>query len=182
MHTFIRERPLEDSSGRGDGLGGAGSARKGEVTVDDAALAIGRFENGALANLEATRFALGRKNCIEIEINGSLGSLCFDFEDMNRLKHFDNSRPEDRQGFADILVTQPGRRPSLRGAVVAAGAHRRLRAHLRPHPGRLRQRGGRGDSGPAHLRGRDAQPEGAGGGGGVGPQPPVGGGVGALLD
>ncbi len=108
MHTFIRERPLEDSSGRGDGLGGAGSARKGEVTVDDAALAIGRFENGALANLEATRFALGRKNCIEIEINGSLGSLCFDFEDMNRLKHFDNSRPEDRQGFADILVTQPG--------------------------------------------------------------------------
>jgi predicted dehydrogenase len=76
--------------------------------VDDAAMFIGRFKNGALANLEATRFALGRKNHIEIEINGSNGSLHFDFEDMNRLKFFDNTEPQDRQGFRDILVTQPG--------------------------------------------------------------------------
>ena len=107
MHTFIKERPLEDASGRGDGLGGAGAVEKGEVTVDDAALVIGRFENGALANLEATRFALGRKNHIEIEVNGSKGSLHFDFEDMNRLGYFDDTRPGDRQGFTDILVTQP---------------------------------------------------------------------------
>ncbi len=108
MNTFIKQRPLEDSSGKGDGLGGAGGVEMGEVTVDDAAMFIGRFENGALANLEATRFALGRKNNIVIEINGSKGSLYFDFEDMNRLKYFDNSQPDDRQGFADILVTQPG--------------------------------------------------------------------------
>ncbi len=108
MNTFIKQRPLEDSSGKGDGLGGAGGAQMGEVTVDDAAMFIGRFENGALANLEATRFALGRKNNIVIEINGSKGSLVFDFEDMNRLKWFDNSQPDDRQGFSDILVTQPG--------------------------------------------------------------------------
>ena len=79
-----------------------------KVTVDDAAMFIGRFQNGALANLEATRFALGRKNHIAIEINGSKGSLSFDFEDMNRLKYFDNSQPADRQGFRDILVTQGG--------------------------------------------------------------------------
>lgn len=108
MNTFIKQRPLEDSSGKGDGLGGAGGKEMGEVTVDDAAMFIGRFENGALANLEATRFALGRKNNIVIEINGSKGSLYFDFEDMNRLKWFDNTQPDDRQGFADILVTQPG--------------------------------------------------------------------------
>src|SRR5712675_1288646 len=69
MHTFINERPLPDAAGKGSGLGA----------------------NGALANLEATRFALGRKNYIEIEINGSRGSLYFDFEDMNRLKFFDNT-------------------------------------------------------------------------------------------
>ena len=69
---------------------------------------IGKFKNGALANLEATRFALGRKNHIAIEINGSKGSLSFDFEDMNRLKFFDNTQPPDRQGFRDILVTQGG--------------------------------------------------------------------------
>lgn len=109
MHTFIKERPLMDQSGKGDGLGAkAGGKKMGKVTVDDTALFIGRFANGAIANLEATRFALGRKNHIAIEINGSKGSLAFDFEDMNRLKYFDNTNPNDRQGFRDILVTQGG--------------------------------------------------------------------------
>jgi len=74
--------------------------------VPDAAMLIGRMENGVLANLEATRYALGRKNHIEIEINGGKGSLYFDFEDMNRLKFFNGDDPKDRQGFRDILVTQ----------------------------------------------------------------------------
>jgi predicted dehydrogenase len=108
MHTFIKERPLQDQSGKGDGLGAKAGKKMGKVTVDDAAMFIGRFKNGALANLEATRFALGRKNHIAIEINGSKGSLSFDFEDMNRLKFFDNTQDADRQGFRDILVTQGG--------------------------------------------------------------------------
>jgi len=108
MNTFIKQRPIEDQSGKGDGLGGAGGMTMGDVTVDDASLFIGKFANGAVANLEATRFALGRKNNIVIEINGSKGSLYFDFEDMNRLKWFDNTVASDRQGFSDILVTQPG--------------------------------------------------------------------------
>jgi predicted dehydrogenase len=108
MNTFIKERPLQDQGGKGDGLGAKAGKKMGKVTVDDAAICIGRFANGALANLEATRFALGRKNHITIEINGSKGSLAFDFEDMNRLKWFDNTRPNDRQGFSDILITQGG--------------------------------------------------------------------------
>ncbi len=97
METFIKERPLPGESGK-----------KGKVTVDDAVMFIGRFQNGALANLEATRVALGRKNGIEIEINGSKGSLVFDFEDMNRLKYYNEADPADRRGFRDILVTQGG--------------------------------------------------------------------------
>ena len=97
METFIKERPLPGES-----------SKKGKVTVDDAVMFIGRFENGALANLEATRFALGRKNGIQIEINGSKGSLVFDFEDMNRLKYYNEADPDDRRGFRDILVTQGG--------------------------------------------------------------------------
>lgn len=108
MHTFIKERPIQDSGAKGDGLGGKGGRKMGKVTVDDAAMFIGRFKNGALANLEATRFALGRKNHITIEINGSKGSLSFDFEDMNRLKFFNNQDPAGLQGFRDILVTEPG--------------------------------------------------------------------------
>jgi predicted dehydrogenase len=108
MHTFIPERPLPEASGKGHLAASKAPRKMGQVTVDDAALLLGRFENGALANLEATRFALGRKNHIAIEINGSKGSLGFDFEDMNRLKFFDNTQPPDRQGFRDILVTQRG--------------------------------------------------------------------------
>ncbi len=80
----------------------------GKVTVDDAAVFIGMFENGALANLEVTRYAPGRKNQLAIEINGSKGSLVFDLEDMNRLKFCDANSLPDRQGFRDILVLQPG--------------------------------------------------------------------------
>jgi predicted dehydrogenase len=78
----------------------------GKVTVPDSAMFLGRMGNGTLANLEATRYAPGRKNHIELEINGSKGSIYFDFEDMNRLKYFNVDDPKDRQGFRDILVTQ----------------------------------------------------------------------------
>jgi len=108
LQTFIKERPLPEDSGKGAGLGGKSGKRMGKVTVDDASLFIGKFKNGAIANLEATRFAPGRKNHITLEINGSLGSMTFDFEDMNRLKFYDATAPADRVGFRDILVTQPG--------------------------------------------------------------------------
>lgn len=104
LHTFIKERPL--MSATGSGLGAKGSSKKGKVTVDDTAMCLARFRNGAIGNLEATRFALGRKNGIQIEINGSKGSLYFDFEDMNRLKYYNEQDPSDRRGFRDILVTE----------------------------------------------------------------------------
>ncbi len=77
-----------------------------EVTVDDAVAWIGKLAGGGLANGEATRFAHGRKNQISWEINGSHGSLFFDFEDMNRLHFYDAGDPANRRGFRDILVTE----------------------------------------------------------------------------
>lgn len=103
METFVKKRPLM-VPGSVPPLAAPGR-RKGKVTVDDAVSWIGRFQNGAIANLEATRFAWGRKNHITLEINGSAGSLCFDFEDMNRLKFFRTDDAPHRRGFTDILVT-----------------------------------------------------------------------------
>jgi predicted dehydrogenase len=103
METFIKQRPLATKSG-GLSAKGADGKKMGEVTVDDAVLTIGRFQNGALMNLEATRFALGRKNAIQVEINGSKGSLYFDFEDMNRLKYYDGADRPEVGGFRDIHV------------------------------------------------------------------------------
>jgi len=93
--TFVRHRPVPGKHGR-----------RARVTVDDAVAMIGRFRNGALATLEATRFALGRKNGLTIEINGSGGSLVFDLEAMNRLQLYRADDAEGRRGFRDILVTE----------------------------------------------------------------------------
>lgn len=91
LETFIKERPLEDGSGRGG------------VDVDDAALSIVRFENGAIGTIEASRFCPGRKNYNRFEINGSLGSLVWDLERMNELEVY--SEAGANSGFRTILAT-----------------------------------------------------------------------------
>jgi predicted dehydrogenase len=91
--TFTTSRP--------DGAGGTG-----EVTVDDAALFLARFAGGAVGSFEATRYALGRKNAMRLEINGSRGSLAFDFESMNELQFFDGDAPGAESGFRRVLVTE----------------------------------------------------------------------------
>jgi predicted dehydrogenase len=105
LETFVRQRPLPAAGGR---LSGVAGEEMGEVTVDDAAVFLGRFTGGALATFEATRFALGRKNAIRIEVNGSAGSLAFDFEDMNVLQFFDGTEPSETAGFRRVIVTEPG--------------------------------------------------------------------------
>jgi len=104
LETFVKERPI--ASGHA-GLSGSAGEGRGPVTVDDAAVFIGRFTGGALGVFEATRFATGRKNSIRIEVNGSQGSLAFDFEDMNVLEFFDAADPDKTAGFRRILVTEP---------------------------------------------------------------------------
>ena len=102
--TFVKERPLPEAS---SGLAASGGSGRGPVTVDDAALFVGRFAGGGLASFEATRFATGRKNALRLEVNGSLGSLAFDFESMNELQFFDGTDDPDTAGFRRILVTEP---------------------------------------------------------------------------
>ncbi|MFF2032534.1 Gfo/Idh/MocA family protein [Arthrobacter sp. NPDC058192] len=123
LETFVKERPV---AGDFVGLGGTGAtgedAERGPVTVDDAAIFSARFESGGSGDgssdggpseagpvgvFEATRFALGRKNAMRIELNGTRGSLAFDFEDMNALSVYDAADGPDA-GFRKILVTEPG--------------------------------------------------------------------------
>ncbi|SDF39043.1 Predicted dehydrogenase [Lentzea fradiae] len=104
METFVTERPLATEH---SGLSGTASDETGPVTVDDAALFLARFAGGALGSFEATRFANGRKNALRIEVNGSAGSLAFDFEDMNVLQFFDGTEDSAVAGFRRIVVTEP---------------------------------------------------------------------------
>ncbi|OWA37221.1 dehydrogenase [Saccharibacillus sp. O16] len=102
--TFIKERPLPTEM---TGLTAKGNADgpRGPVTVDDAAIFMARFENGALGTFEATRFAAGHRSTNSFEINGSLGSVRFDFERMNELEVYFTSDDEDVQGFRRVLAT-----------------------------------------------------------------------------
>ncbi len=105
LTRFVERRPLPSS---GAGLSGSGAdGEMGEVTVDDAAVFLGRTDGGALATYEATRFATGRKNGMRIELNGSAGSIAFDFESMNELHVYDARVPAANAGFRRILVTEP---------------------------------------------------------------------------
>ncbi|WP_372490745.1 Gfo/Idh/MocA family protein [Microbacterium aerolatum] len=104
METLVEERPVLDEA---VGLGGTAGTERGAVTVDDVALFTGRLESGTLATFEATRFATGRKNALDIEISGDAGALHWNLEDMNALEFYDATRPAGEQGFTRILVTEP---------------------------------------------------------------------------
>ena len=73
--------------------------------VDDAVEATVEFENGAVGTLEATRFALGRRNAFQWEINGTEGSLAFDMERLNELQVF-RADGDRARGFKTVLVSE----------------------------------------------------------------------------
>ncbi|GGJ02056.1 oxidoreductase [Alicyclobacillus cellulosilyticus] len=104
--TFIKRRPLAAEM-TGLSASGEASGEYGEVTVDDATVFLARFANGAIGTFEATRFAPGHRCTHAFEINGSKGSVRFDFERMNELEVFFRDDDADVQGFRRILATDP---------------------------------------------------------------------------
>jgi predicted dehydrogenase len=110
LETFVKRRPLPEDP-----------KRKGRVTVDDAALSLVRFANGAVGSIEGTRFATGRKNYNRFEINGSKGSVAFDLERMNELE---TAARLARQYLATLNTRPVGARasryPSVRSMLVSA--------------------------------------------------------------
>ncbi len=110
--TFIKQRkkPAAGSSG-GIAAGSQGAEEMGDVTVDDTVLFLARFAGGAVASFEAARQATGNQNRNGFEINGSKGSLRFNFERMNELEFFDATRPRAVQGWTNIMCTHGGDHP-----------------------------------------------------------------------
>ncbi|MGL4650912.1 MAG: Gfo/Idh/MocA family protein [Caldilineaceae bacterium] len=91
--TFVRERPLQDDP-----------ATRKPVTVDDACAFLARFENGALATFESTRYAAGRKNQNTFEINGEKGTIAFDLEDAHQLQVYIHADEPLSRGFRTVQV------------------------------------------------------------------------------
>ncbi|WP_298237051.1 Gfo/Idh/MocA family oxidoreductase [uncultured Algibacter sp.] len=104
--NFIKERPLANPDCVGSLKVEAISTEKGEVTVEDAALMMVNFKNGAVGSFEATRFANGRKNKLSFEVYGSKGSLTFNLERMNELEYYSEQDADGVKGFRTISVTE----------------------------------------------------------------------------
>jgi predicted dehydrogenase len=102
--TFVETRPkVREPVGRS----GTSTLDFGNVTVDDVALFTATLSGGGLASFEATRFATGRKNALQLEISGSRGAIEFDLENLNVLRFLDATEPTETAGFRRILVTEP---------------------------------------------------------------------------
>ncbi|WP_345265899.1 Gfo/Idh/MocA family oxidoreductase [Nocardioides nanhaiensis] len=90
LHTFVAERD--------------GDAGREAVTVDDAAWATCVLSSGAIASIEVSRVAAGRKNGLSLEVFGSEGSLSFDLERLNELGVHEEHG--EHAGLRRVLVTE----------------------------------------------------------------------------
>ena len=103
VRTHIPERPLQ--KGVFDKMASAQrdtSGPKGPVDVDDAFITMVRFANGAAGSIEATRNAYGHHNGLGFEINGTRGSIIFDYQRLNELQVMLADDPSELHGFRTI--------------------------------------------------------------------------------
>ncbi len=108
--TIVTQRPRSAAANfAAASKGGAppkalpGSNEMIPVDVDDVAVSLIRFTNGALGTLEASRFAWGHKNDLSFEISGSKGALAFRWERSNELHYYSAADRSDVQGYRVIM-------------------------------------------------------------------------------
>jgi predicted dehydrogenase len=91
--TFIRARP----SPTGDR----------PVTIDDASSALLRFEGGARGTIEMARLAVRRPCDFTVEVNGTKGTLVFDYPRLNELLYGDAGDDPGLYGMRRIRAEHP---------------------------------------------------------------------------
>ncbi len=92
--TFVRERSTFD-----DGVSETGLA---QVTVDDASSALIKFASGARGTVELARSAVRRPCDFTVEVNGSTGTLMFDYSRLNELWYGSAESNPSRYGLTRI--------------------------------------------------------------------------------
>ncbi len=104
VSTYVKDRPVQSSGF--DALGAAETSEgpREPVDVDDEAISLVRFANGAVGSIEATRNAWGRNNFITFEIHGTEGSIFFNYENRDELQVAFKADPADRRGFRTIYT------------------------------------------------------------------------------
>lgn len=93
MARFVKERELQEEPGIVK-----------PVEIDDACAFLARFNNGAMATFESTRYARGRKNQNTFEVNGEKGSIAFNLENAHELCFFSHGDAGHLRGWRNIQV------------------------------------------------------------------------------
>jgi predicted dehydrogenase len=96
--TFITKRPLFD--------GGVTEVGEADITVDDASSALIRFSSGARGTVEMARSAVRRPCDFTVEVNGSEGTLLFDYARLNELWFGSANSDPARYGLTRIRAEQ----------------------------------------------------------------------------
>jgi predicted dehydrogenase len=92
--TFVRDRPV---------VGGGTAA----VTVDDASSALVAFSGGARGTFEMARAAVRRPCDFTVEVNGSAGTLSFDYARLNELWYGSSGDDPFLYGMRRIRAEHP---------------------------------------------------------------------------
>jgi predicted dehydrogenase len=93
--TFVPERPSTDG------------ARPQAVTVDDASSALVRFANGAQGTFEMARSCVRRPCDMTVEVNGTDGTLFFDYARLNELWYGSRNDDPGLYGLRRIRAEHP---------------------------------------------------------------------------
>ena len=83
-----------------------------EITTEDAAVILLRFENGARGAVSISQISAGRKNSLQYEIDGSVSSVAWDSEQPDQIWFGHRDRPNE------LLL----KNPALMGAAGRAAA------------------------------------------------------------
>ena len=91
--TFAQSRTTPDGQAR--------------VTVDDSSQAMLSFESGARGAFEVGRVSVRRPCDFTVEVNGTKGTLVFDYRRLNELRFGSSSDPTALYGMRTIRAEQP---------------------------------------------------------------------------
>ena len=91
------------------------------VTIDDASSALLQFENGARGTIEMARLAVRRPCDFRVEVNGTRGTLVFDYPRLNELQYGDASDEPGLYGMRTIRAEHPSHPYAANGWPLGQG-------------------------------------------------------------
>jgi predicted dehydrogenase len=113
--TFITERPVP-GEGTGHNVQVSDDAPLAPVENEDFAAVLARFKGGVVGTFEATRVGVGARCDYGIEVHGTQGAICWNFERMNEVeicsspsaRDYGHTRVMSDARFGDFARFQPG--------------------------------------------------------------------------